>query len=255
MAEPARRTADWYELFFDLVFVVVIAVSADLIERDPRPLTVLLFLALFFPLWWAWVNLSVTTNLFGPRFPSTAVLLIAAMPGPAAMAIAMSGGIGQFGWLYALGAVWIRVVLLAMWLVPWARGAVGAPLWRLLAYNLGTAVLWIGSIWLPEPWRYVAWGLAVAIEVALLAIRRGFSNDIYERASMSHFLERVGLFVVIVIGEAVYLAASDGDRRRRRPLRRARLRLPRAGVFPLGCAGHRAGAGCRGATSLVRRRP
>lgn len=102
--EAPRRTADCYELSFDLVFVVVIALSAHLIEVDPSPGTVLLFVLLFFPLWWAWVNLMVTSNLFGRRHPAIPVLVVVAMPGPAMMAIAIAGGISELGWLYAVGA-------------------------------------------------------------------------------------------------------------------------------------------------------
>jgi len=39
-------------------------------------------------------------------------------------------------------------------------------------------------------------------------VRRGAAYDVYQRASISHGLDRVGLFVVIVIGEAVYLAVT-----------------------------------------------
>ena len=45
-------------------------------------------------------------------------------------------------------------------------------------------------------------------EVLLLAVRSSFAHEIYERASVSHALERVGLFIVIVIGEAVYLSVT-----------------------------------------------
>jgi low temperature requirement protein LtrA len=205
----ARRAADWYELFFDLVFVVVIAISAELIEVDPTVGAVLAFVLLFFPLWWAWVNLMLTNNLYGVRFPAIGVLVIAAMPGPAAMAIAIAAGIQNDGWLYAVGAAWIRLVLLVMWLIPYAKRAIAVPLWRPLAYNLGTAAIWLGSIAVPPPYRYGLWALAVAAEVLLLAVRRGgFSDAVYEEASISHLLDRVGLFVVIVIGEAVYLSVT-----------------------------------------------
>lgn len=205
-----RRTADWYELFFDLVFVVVIALSAHLIEVDPSLTTVLAFVLLFFPLWWAWVNLTVTNNLFGGRYPAIAVLVVVAMPGPAAMAIAIASGIAELSWLYAVGAAWIRLVLLVMWLIPRAQGAISVPLWRPLSYNLGTAALWLASVAVPQPAQFGLWALAVAAEVLLLARGRGgFADGIYERASISHLLERVGLFVVIVIGEAVYLSVTS----------------------------------------------
>jgi low temperature requirement protein LtrA len=203
-----RRAADWYELFFDLVFVVAVAVCADSIEAAPSISTVLAVVLLLFPLWWAWVNLMLVNNLYGARFAVIGVLVIAAMPGPAAMAIAVSGGITHDGWLYAAGAAWIRVVLLAMWLIVYGKGAISVSLWRPLAYNLGTAALWLGSIYIPVPYQYVVWAAAVAIEIALLSQRRGFAHSVYHEASISHALDRVGLFVVIVIGEAVYLSVT-----------------------------------------------
>lgn len=203
-----RRAADWYELFFDLVFVVVIAISADRIETDPSLASVAAFMLLFFPLWWAWVNLMISNNLFGVRFSVTGALVIAAMPGPAAMAVAISGGIAHNAWLYAAGAAWIRLVLLAMWLVPYIKREISTSLWRLLAYNLSTAAVWLVSMALPAPYRYLLWVAAVAIEVGLLIVRRGAAYDVYRRASISHGLDRVGLFVVIVIGEAVYLGVT-----------------------------------------------
>jgi low temperature requirement protein LtrA len=207
-AGSPRRAADWYELFFDLVFVVVVAVAVHLIEVDPGVGTIALFVLLLFPLWWAWVNLTATNNLFGARFPAMGAFVVAAMPGPAAMAIAIAGGMESFAWLYAAGAGWIRLVLLVMWLVPRRAAQSSVPTWRPFAYNLATAAIWFGSIAVPAPYQYLLWAIAVAGEIALLAWRSSFSHEIYGRASVSHALDRIGLFVVIVIGEAVYLAVT-----------------------------------------------
>ena len=203
-----HRPADWYELFFDLVFVVVIAVSAEVLEHGPTPGTVAGFVLLFFPLWWAWVNLMVTNNLYGRRYAPIGMLVVAAMPGPAAMAVAVAGGISGNAWLYALGAVWIRLVLLLMWMTATVRGAIRVPLWRTLGYNVGTAALWLGSIAVPAPYRYWMWALAVLAEMLLLGLRAGFAYEVCEQVSIPHLLERIGLFVVIVIGEAVYLGVT-----------------------------------------------
>lgn len=206
--ESTRRTADWYELFFDLVFVAVVAVAVSLIEVDPTIGTVVFFVLLLFPLWWAWVNLMVTNNLFGSRFNEIGVLVVAAMPGPAAMAVAIAGGIDDLAWLYAVGAAWIRLLLLVMWLIPRMKSASSISPWRTVAYNLVTAAIWLVSILVPAPYNYVMWAVAVLGEMALLAVRSRFSSEIYDRASISHSLERIGLFIVIVIGEAVYLAVT-----------------------------------------------
>ncbi len=200
--------ADWYELFFDLVFVVVVAVSVHLIEVDPSLGTIVAFVLLLFPLWWAWANLMITNNLFGERFRVMGALVVAAMPGPAMMAVAISGGIDRFAWLYAAGAAWIRILLLIMWMVPRTTSASSISPWRTVAYNLVTAALWLVSIVVPAPYQYVLWAVAVGGEMLLLAIRSRFSFEIYDRASVSHSLERIGLFVVIVIGEAVYLSVT-----------------------------------------------
>lgn len=203
-----QRSVDWYELFFDLVFVAVVALAAETIEHEPGFGTVAAFILLFFPLWWAWVNLMIANNLYGGRFAIVGVLVIVSMPGPAAMAVAISLGVGHHGWLYAAGAAWIRLVLLVIWLIPFLRRMVAVPLWRPLSYNLATAALWLVSIPVSAPWRYLVWGLAVAAEVMLLAVRRGFSFDVYDRIAIPHLLERIGLFVVIIIGEAVYLSVT-----------------------------------------------
>lgn len=138
---PPRRTVDWYEPFFDLVFVVVVAVAVRLIEVDTSVGTVVLFVLLLFPLWWGWVNLMVTNNLYGARVPVIGGLVVAAMPGPAAMAVAIAGGVGDYAWLYAAGGAWIRLILLAMWLIPrWTVSSSVSP-WRTVAYNLVTASL------------------------------------------------------------------------------------------------------------------
>ena len=203
-----HRPADWYELFFDLVFVVAIAVSAHVLEHDPSLGTVAGFVLLFFPLWWAWVNLMITNNLYGRRYAAIGVLVVVAMPGPAAMAVAVAGGIADNAWLYVLGAIWIRIVLLVMWMTATVHGAIRVPLWRSLGYNLGTAALWLASLAVPAPYRYWFWAVAVLAEILLLVLRSGFAYEVYEQVSIPHLLERIGLLVVIVIGEAVYLAVT-----------------------------------------------
>ncbi len=203
-----RRTVDWYEPFFDLVFVVVVAVAVHLIEVDTSIGTVMAFVLLLFPLWWGWVNLMVTNNLYGARVPLIGGLVVAAMPGPAVMAVAIAGGIGEYAWLYALGAAWIRLVLLGMWAIPrWKVSSSISP-WRMVAYNLLTAAMWLISILLPAPMNYILWAVAVGGEFTLLAMRSQLASEVYDRASVSHALERIGFFVVIVIGEAVYLAVT-----------------------------------------------
>jgi low temperature requirement protein LtrA len=57
----------WLELFFDLVMVAYIGQVAHGMHGDPGWSDALVFFVLFAPAWWAWVNMTLTLNLFGAR--------------------------------------------------------------------------------------------------------------------------------------------------------------------------------------------
>jgi low temperature requirement protein LtrA len=53
------RHAIWLELFYDLVFVVVISQLAHNLEEDFSLHGFLGFLALFIPVWWSWTGAPI----------------------------------------------------------------------------------------------------------------------------------------------------------------------------------------------------
>jgi low temperature requirement protein LtrA len=96
---------------------------------------------------------------------------------------------------------------------------------------LGSTVLFVVSIWVPEPWRYVLWAVAIASEsgamlredrrnehrAARMRRERSFEairpTDPAEALDPHHFAERFGLFIIILLGEVVVSAgqtAIDG---------------------------------------------
>lgn len=202
--EADDHRAGWFELFFDLVFVVTVSVLARGLHGDPGPADFGKFVALFFPAWWAWANLTVTVNVFGSANPRTQLMLLAAMPALGLMAAAAPAGLGSRAWAYALGAAWVRLTFILLW---WGRARDSAnplPLWRPLSYGLVPAVLWAVSAAVPSPGRFVLWVVAMLLEVVLLAIRTGPEQSVYDELSIEHLVERIGLFVVIVLGESVF---------------------------------------------------
>ncbi|MFI6908394.1 low temperature requirement protein A [Nonomuraea sp. NPDC050394] len=202
--QPAEGSrANWFELFFDLVFVVTLYQLAHELHGDPHPADFAAFLALFFPAWWAWINLTVTVNVFGPANWRTQAMLVAAMPGLGLMAAAIPDGLGERAWAYALGAAWVRLVYLPLW---WraARSASNTfPLLQPLLYGLLPALLWAISAAVPGPARFVLWAIAVGLELLLLAVRAGVVRTVFTALAAEHLAERIGLFVIIVFGESV----------------------------------------------------
>jgi low temperature requirement protein LtrA len=199
---PPRR-ADWFELFFDLVFVVMVAVLAQGLHGDPGPRAYLEFLVLFFPAWWAWVNLMISVNLFGSAGAWNRGMLVAAMPGLGLMAAAAPFALGDRAWAYAVGAGWVRVAIFGLWW-PHVGSRWGIPAWRPITYNFVPVVLWIGSAFVAAPARFGLWFAAIALEAILLSVGSGQSFQLYGRLAVDHAVERIGLFVVIVFGESVF---------------------------------------------------
>lgn len=196
--------AGWFELFFDLVFVVTVSLLAHGLHGDPGPGAFGTFVVLFFPAWWAWVNLMVTVNVLGSGNPHTQAMLLAAMPALGLMAAAAPDGLGSRAWAYALGAAWVRLMFFLLWWGQARRPENPLPRWRPLAYGLVPAVLWAVSAAVPSPARFALWGLAIGLEVVLLMIRTGLTRSFYDALIVEHLVERIGLFVVIVLGESVF---------------------------------------------------
>ncbi|MEV7414472.1 low temperature requirement protein A [Streptomyces sp. NPDC089919] len=204
------RHAGWLELFFDLVFVAFVSQLSHGLHGDPDWHRFGVFFALYFPPWWMWANLTVSANLFEDDGPRRRLALLTAMLCLAVMAAAVPEADGDRGGAYALGYAGSRLVLLALWwpatrFPPPDR----VPRWRPLSYCLGSALLWAGSAAVPTPWRFPVWGVLLAAEMILLLTARG--TGIPGRVHIGHLVERVGLFVIIVLGESVLALITSTD--------------------------------------------
>ncbi len=62
--QEKERHATWLELFYDLVFVAVVSQLADNLDHDISLTGLLSFIALFIPVFFAWLG----TTFFATRF-------------------------------------------------------------------------------------------------------------------------------------------------------------------------------------------
>jgi low temperature requirement protein LtrA len=86
--------------------------------------------------------------------------------------------------------------------VPEARPLIG----RYIAAFSFSVVLWTASVFLPTPWRFVLWGLGLALDIGVPAYSGPrFVGQIPIHAS--HIPERFALFTIIVLGESVVAVA------------------------------------------------
>jgi low temperature requirement protein LtrA len=206
-AEDEERHATWLELFFDLVFVICIAEVVHTLEDDRTLGGFLGTAGLFVPIWWAWVGYTVYADRFDTDDLLHRVLVLAGMLAVIAMALsvhdALHGGSARF----ALTYVAVRTVVLLLNARARRHAAPARPLLDLyLAAFTASAALWLVSVLVPEPYRYLLWAVGTTIELSApwLGRRQIAQAPIHA----SHMTERYGLFTLIVLGESVISVAQ-----------------------------------------------
>ena len=202
-----ERHASWLELFFDLVFVVAIAeLSHELVVNHTLG-GFATFVALFVPVFVAWQGFSFYADRFDTDDVLFRVCMLSAMLAVAALAVQIPGVAHGESAGFALAYVAIRVLIVVLNLrayrhVPLARPLVGR---YVLAFS-SSVVLWTASLAVPEPWRFVLWGIGLAVDLGVPAlIGPRFVGRVPLHAS--HIPERFALFTIIVLGESVVAVA------------------------------------------------
>lgn len=239
-ATEEERHASWAELFFDLVVVAGVGTLAHVIHENVTWRSVLLYGVLFLTFWISWTTFMLYGNASGER--TRTVRLFAAMFGLAVMAASVPGvaedalheGLEGSHSMMANSFALAYFVLRALGAGSWRRGQVVVD-WPLAQQTSG-AIPFLVSLWVDEPWKFALWGLGVVIDLLLLVMASG--DDMLENAQQhvarlkrrdpermaafegispvalqsGHLGERLGLFVIIVLGEGVIqsvTAASD----------------------------------------------
>jgi low temperature requirement protein LtrA len=206
-AAEEERHATWLELFFDLVFVICIAEVVHTLEDDRSLGGFLGTAGLFVPIWWAWVGYTVYADRFDTDDLLHRVLVLAGMLAVIAMALsvhdALHGGSARF----ALAYVAVRSIVLLLNARARRHAAPARPLLNLyLAAFTAGAALWLVSVLVPEPYRYLLWAVGIVVDVSApwLGRRQIAQAPIHA----SHMTERYGLFTLIVLGESVISVAQ-----------------------------------------------
>ena len=201
----SERHATWYELFFDLVFAAAVIELATALADDPTSAVFGRFAGLFLAITWAWVGFAVYANRFDTDDLIYRLIKAAAAFATAAMAIeiprlmAAEGGTIAFAMSYAV----VRLLLVALYVR--ARLHVHEQGRRLIdAYIVTitfTSVLWLVSTVVPEPYRFIIWGLALGFDLCVPPYTwrlLGASTIV-----VSHITERFGQFFIVVLGVSI----------------------------------------------------
>jgi low temperature requirement protein LtrA len=200
--EDSDRRATWLELFYDLVFVATISQLSHYLSGHLTWAGVLGFGLFFVPIWWCWVGATFyatrfdTDGFFDRLFAFVQMVIVAAM----AVHVHHGLGGGDVGFALCYGA--FRGLLMFQYQIAAHFNPVTKPLIARYSWGFGLSILlWLTSVAVPAPWRYGLWiaGLLLDLGTPLLAGRLVVQLP----PSLTHIPERVGLFTIIVLGEAV----------------------------------------------------
>ncbi len=201
--EEGERSATWLELFYDLVFVAVVAVLAGRLLHDSSWLGWLSYAAYFALVWWLWAS----HTFYADRYDTDDLIyrLVAAMQMVAIAFLAASlssDEVAASTVAFAAAYAAARIVLLVLYARAYRHVAESRQLVRgyLIGFSIAAAI-WVVSVFVPEPGRYWLWGIAFAVDLATPFVMRKVQATV--PLDVSHLPERFGLFTILVLGETI----------------------------------------------------
>ncbi len=211
------RSVSSLELFYDLVYVVVVGRAAHHLAGHVDWRGVGEFAVIFGLIWIAWVNGTLYYELHGREDGRTRVFVFAQMLILVLLAVYTEDAAGADG--RGFGVVYILFLAVLTWLWYSVRRLDSEEYMSATALYL--AGMWISmsvmtvSLFVGDAVRMIIWGSLVIlwfVGVQVLAVVNGTQSGLVVTDSL---VERYGLFVIIVLGEVVVGVAaglSDSER-------------------------------------------
>ena len=198
--KPEGQGVTFVELFFDLVFVFSVTQLVKLLHHDFSWLAVGQMVLIFWLIWWAWTQFAWSLNSSDTELPFIQFSVLVTTGVAFFMAVGVPQAFANGAMWFALPYVVVRVignviVYKVSLEIPSFRDTIRS--WIALS-ALGVAAVLAGAL-LGGRSQYLLWGLAIILDVyAASASGRGSGNAL--KINPAHFVERHGLFVIIVLG-------------------------------------------------------
>lgn len=202
------------ELFFDLVFVFAITQVSHFLLEDLSWLGALKAAMLLAAVWWAWIYTSWVTNWLDPQKPAVQIGLFVLMAAGLVMSAALPHAFDDTGLAFGIAFAFIQVGRTLFMLVACREDTrLRRNFQRILVWLSLSGTLWVGG-GLAEPWdRLWWWGAAILIEYlgpalyfAVPGLGRSTTAD--WNVEGGHMAERVGLFIIICLGETLLISGA-----------------------------------------------
>ena len=198
-----HRQVGWLELFFDLIFVVIVSVLAGDLAHHLSADGVLRFVLLFLGVFWAWNAVTFYTERFESDGLDSRLFTFLAIVAVTGLAVWGEDGLGHDYLGFALSYAVLRALNIVLWLRAGHHNPPFRPAAR--AFMTGFAVafaLILVSFFVGDTLRMVLWGVAVVLDISTPALSERTQRNL-PQISRDKYPERFGLFTMIILGEVV----------------------------------------------------
>jgi low temperature requirement protein LtrA len=203
----AERRVSFLELFYDLIYVVVIAQASHELAGHISARGYLEFLVIFGVVWVAWANGTLYYELHGREDGRTRTYVFVQMAILALLAVFTGQAAGETGTAFAIVLIAYLAVMTWLWYTVRRQDQpeyMAASARYLAAMLISIVVIAISAL-LPADARLVVWAAFCVGWLVLMLVfgwrsRRGSVTGIMPTEAM---VERFDLLIIIVLGEVV----------------------------------------------------
>ncbi|MEV1144968.1 low temperature requirement protein A [Micromonospora sp. NPDC049799] len=197
------------ELFFDLVYVVALALISRGMVVDLDWHSAAEALVLLAAIWWTWAITTLVTDMYDPERPEIKLLITAVMFGALLMTTAIPEAFGARGLIFAGTYVAIHLGR-GLFLMPTVRHhpQTRRRAARIFIWFAVSAVPWIGGAFVSGDGRLALWVFALSIDylgfrLAYPVPGLGAVPDEARSVTAEHLSERYQQFFIIALGDAI----------------------------------------------------
>lgn len=203
-----ERHTTWLEIFFDLIFAVIVVQLSDRLSNNFTLTGLLQCSALILPSMWTWVSYTVFAARFDNNDGIHWLMTFVIMYAGAVMAIHIPTALETGGMGFSAGFIISQIALLSLYLRPHFAKAAPKSMTHLYIIGFGLGGLcWIVSLFFAPPTKFMLWtlGMAIYFITPWIGKKRILSNAPLD---IMYIPERFGSFIVIILGQIIASVVS-----------------------------------------------
>lgn len=201
--DETERHTTWLEIFFDLIFAVIVIQLSKTLLTHLDLLGILKYSALLMPIIWTWASYTVFAARFDNNDGIHWLMTFVVMFAGAIMAIQIPFALDKGADGFAIGFLIAQISILLLY----AKAAYDRSTPKkltglyLIGFTLG-GVFWVTSLFFSPPTKFILWIFGMTIYLLVPWIGR---KQILSKASLDtvYIPERFGAFTVIILGQMV----------------------------------------------------